>query len=232
MIDLEERVKVTEWLEVNRKGQGFAIKTGKQLNPELIKGYHRFNTRYNGKAVRLLAHRAVAIAFIPNPENKPTVNHIDAVKINNLITNLEWATYQEQQDHARGLGLVPTVYGEDVANNRYKEFTIRAICRDMEGNMRNTDIVTKYKVDVKLPADIRSGKSWGHVTKEYRIPQIPRGKVSDNVVRQVCELLDRGYGVTKVFNSLEENTIPRTKIRHIKERKTYKPISEQYNFWK
>jgi hypothetical protein len=51
------------------------------------------------------AHIFVAQAWIPNPENKPTVNHIDGNKKNNCIENLEWATYEEQQEHAVRTGL-------------------------------------------------------------------------------------------------------------------------------
>lgn len=44
-------------------------------------------------------HRLVATHFIPNPENKPTVNHKNKDKTNNCISNLEWATYAEQEHH-------------------------------------------------------------------------------------------------------------------------------------
>lgn len=76
------------------------IKTGKVLTGSITpKGYVRVTLRVNNKPKTVKVHRLVAETFIPNPENKPTVNHIDEDKTNNVASNLEWATMKEQNNH-------------------------------------------------------------------------------------------------------------------------------------
>lgn len=60
------------------------------------KGYYRLPLCKNGKNKYFYIHRLVAKAFIPNFNNKPTVDHIDRNKLNNEVSNLRWATYKEQ----------------------------------------------------------------------------------------------------------------------------------------
>ena len=63
------------------------------------KGYHTVNICTKGKHTTLLVHRIVAICYLSNPENKPTVNHNDDDTHNNDLTNLEFMTIQEQNDY-------------------------------------------------------------------------------------------------------------------------------------
>ena len=56
------------------------------------KGYSRVKLCKNGKGKLMLVHRLVAMAFLPNPENKPMVNHKDENPLNNCVDNLEWCT--------------------------------------------------------------------------------------------------------------------------------------------
>ena len=69
------------------------------------KGYQRISFKVNGKSKQYFVHRLVALAFIPNPDNKPCVNHKDADKKNNHVSNLEWCTDAENNEHARLMGL-------------------------------------------------------------------------------------------------------------------------------
>lgn len=68
-------------------------------------GYKYVTLSKNGKRVKHKLHRLVALSFIPNPNNKPEVNHIDGVKSNCCYSNLEWVTSSENQIHAYKTGL-------------------------------------------------------------------------------------------------------------------------------
>lgn len=70
----------------------------------LVNGYPTVSLK-NGKQRRSIrVHTLVAQAFIPNPRNKPEVNHIDRVKTNNHVSNLEWCTRKENVAHAVATG--------------------------------------------------------------------------------------------------------------------------------
>lgn len=81
------------------------IKREKMLNPykhKASKNYYRsvVKLKKNMKSKDMKVHRLVAEAFIPNPENKSEVNHIDGNPLNNHVTNLEWVTHQENIAHS------------------------------------------------------------------------------------------------------------------------------------
>lgn len=71
-------------------------------------GYSLVILSKNGKTKGVLVHRLVCIAFNPNPENKPQVNHKDGVKHHNWKENLEWSTRSENMIHAHRTGLKKT----------------------------------------------------------------------------------------------------------------------------
>lgn len=87
-------------------------------------GYCRVLLSMNGKAKHYSVHRLVAEAFIPNPQNKPQINHIDGNKSNNCVGNLEWCTASENQIHARIAGLNSMVMNNEVCSKPVEMYSI------------------------------------------------------------------------------------------------------------
>lgn len=105
------------------------------------KGYFKVAlSTQEGTRLSRRVHRLVALAFIPNPENKPQVNHVDADKSKNRVDNLEWATNQENHDHKMAHGLNVSLSGEEHymhKSSKYKDWhharkTVRQY--DKQGN--------------------------------------------------------------------------------------------------
>ena len=82
-------------------------------------GYRRIRFKLSGyESKSFLIHRLVAIAFIPNPDNKKEVKHIDGNKLNNHFSNLEWTTPKENIEHSYATGLAKIRQGDDGANSK------------------------------------------------------------------------------------------------------------------
>ena len=97
-----------DWYEVSNIGNIRNSRTHlvRKLNV-LQQGYAFVVVSLGSRDSKVLfkVHRAVAETFIPNPKNLPVINHIDGNKLNNVVENLEWCTYQENTKHAIQNGL-------------------------------------------------------------------------------------------------------------------------------
>ena len=91
----EGRYQITSW------GRVYSIDKDRYIKQEATKkGYLRVDLfDACGKRKHYKVHRLVAKAFVPNPDSKPQVNHIDGNKSNNSFTNLEWVTDEENKTH-------------------------------------------------------------------------------------------------------------------------------------
>ena len=83
--------------------------TGAIIEPFITKkgGYERCTLNIDGNKRNHLVHRLVALEFIDNPERKEQVNHINCIKTDNNINNLEWVTNEENYRHSVENGLQP-----------------------------------------------------------------------------------------------------------------------------
>ena len=126
-------------------------------------GYHQVRLRKSNKATRPLTHRLVAAAFIPNPENKPTVNHINGNKADNRVNNLEWATNQENSTHAVKFGLIDTK-GEKHHNAKLTESDVKLIFELRNKGLTQKEIAEIIsKVSRGAIKDVLIGRSWKHI---------------------------------------------------------------------
>ena len=106
MIELWKDIKDYEGLyQVSNFGRILSLNYRRTGKSELLKpgkdtyGYYQVVLRKNGEPKTIKVHRLVAEAFIPNPENKPTVDHIDRNKLNNFVGNLRWADIELQNNN-------------------------------------------------------------------------------------------------------------------------------------
>lgn len=106
-------------------------------------------------------HRLVALHFIPNPKNKPEVNHKDGDKSNNKVTNLEWATESENNKHAHEIGLNSSLKGADSKFAKLTWENVFEIRRMWEsGGYTQTEIADIYNVGGPNICNIVNFKTW------------------------------------------------------------------------
>ena len=145
--------------EVNTDGLVRNKKTQRILKPfNNGFGYYQVCLCHEGKQKKLRVHRLVALAFIPNPQGKPYVNHINGHPTDNGVSNLEWCTQKENVRHAIDTGLTPT---------KYTKAQIHEVCRLLEDKLTIKEVSAKTGVSIGTVKDVRARKTWTHISERY-----------------------------------------------------------------
>lgn len=181
--------------DIYTNGDVYSFKTNKFLKQHVVCGYLSVSLFLNGKNRMFKTHRLVATAFIPNPYNKPQVNHIDGNKLNPDVSNLEWVTASENVLHAFRTGLKQSKIGKYSHLAKYDESAVRDACEYMEEGLISLSEISKITgLSFGMLWLIVTKKSWVNVSCEYNI---------DNYYKERESYTDEMY--ENVFRMLEEN---------------------------
>lgn len=127
------------------------------------KGYKQLYVQIKNKRFVFYIHRLVAEAFIPNPSNKPHINHKNGIKSDNRVDNLEWVTQSENLKHAVNKNLIKS--GQDSKKSKLSESKVIAIKRLYKINPRfnRSHVANKLGVRDTTIIKIITGKRWKHL---------------------------------------------------------------------
>lgn len=140
---------------------------GQLITPEVVRhGYLRFSLSKNWKKYRPQAHRLVAEHFVPNPENKPEINHKNGIKDDNRASNLEWVTSSENTRHAieNGWHTNEHLTGEKSPVSKLTRKDVIKIKKLLaEGDLNQREISELFPVSSSVISNINTGRAWTHV---------------------------------------------------------------------
>ncbi len=127
-------------------------------------GYQRiYMIGDNGKRKGVYLHRILALVYLPNPENKPHINHIDNNPSNNCLTNLEWCTHKENMQHSAKQGRKPGLQGEDNGHHKYSAQLVKKIRKLYSKGYTQMDIKREFGVPQPTVSVIVRKTQWRNI---------------------------------------------------------------------
>ena len=141
----------------------FGVTKEKLLSQSNTVGYLRVGLKKGKRQLSVKVHRLIAIAFIPNPLNKPQINHKNGIRIDNRIENLEWCSAKENTNHAINV-LGKSRNGE---KSHYAKVTNADAIHIKElyqsGYFKQKEIALMYKLKISGVSKIITGRTWKHL---------------------------------------------------------------------
>lgn len=158
-MELWKIIKGFESYEISSLGRVKSNLTNKILKPHIMpNGYERLTMSNGVKIYGAYVHRLVALNFIDNPENKTNVNHINSIRNDNRLQNLEWTTPKENTMHSMMYGNNKQD-GELHPNSKLLNSDIKDILENKD-NVSQRKLAIKYNVSPATICNIINKKTW------------------------------------------------------------------------
>ena len=140
IVGYENEYQINQFGEIRTLKDSPKLKKYDVLKPQISKrnGYVYQMLYKNGKEKLLRVHRLVAMAFLPNPNNLPQVNHKDGNKQNNSVDNLEWCEQSDNMKHAYKNGLQIPSENQRKAIINTNKLKQKKVCQIKDGEIINT----------------------------------------------------------------------------------------------
>lgn len=212
---------------IDQKGNIYSNTSHKYMSQRINEdGYKLVSLTVDMNTTKIFrVHRLVAETFIPNPDNKPEVNHIDGDKTNNTVENLEWVTSKENKEHGWETGL----YKDKLENHHAAFLTndqIHSICKCISEGMRNVDIAKEFNTNKDHISHIKRGDIWGEISCLYDFNIQRKARKSKTTVESVCKLILEGKKDKEVVELL--GNVKLIDVKRIRSKETFSNISSKY----
>jgi hypothetical protein len=235
--EIWKRINGYEEYEISNLGRVKSFKRdrkGKIMKPKFSGEYLAVTLCADGQQERKTIHRLVAEHFIPNPSGLPWVNHKDGNKLNNKVTNLEWVTPSENNNHAYEIGLKKGVKGEKHGRSKLNEIDVITIYHLAKSEVIPIKkIANKFGVTFQTVSDIKLEKRWKHLTnpqaervqelekdiKEWKIVNESWEEINTNLAEQ-----NKRYREALEFYAHKKNY----DIKHLSEDEHEIPVFKDY----
>ena len=184
-----------EGYEVSSLGH---VRSLKHKRPLILKTFVPSLSRYeylfvrlciSGKPVAYAVHRLVAKTFIPNPEGKPCVNHINGIKADNRVENLEWCTPSENVIHAYKTGLKTALRGLTNPAAKLTPEQVEYVRKNPSG-LTQVQLAEKFSVSQPVISSIQLGRTWKNNDCSVRRPKFSR--IPENIRAEIKSLYIKG----------------------------------------
>ncbi len=146
---------------ISSNGSVWSKRNSMWLKPDIRRGYLYYSLCTDGKRKSYTAHRLVAMHFIKKVDNKRQVNHINGIKSDNRLENLEWCTPGENQKHALANGLMKPKKGILNGQSKLTEKDIKDIRQNTKLNQR--ELAKKYRISFQQVSRIINKTRWKHI---------------------------------------------------------------------